>query len=152
MQKMVNRAETKTQHFWIVEIDGEKCSLCEMCAYRCPTKAIVSDKTAERLELVFDYTECDCCNGDAYCMAHCPEAAINISRVPASRRPLETAQVLISGIMAKCIGCGSIFTPEKKIIAVLKKPEVDEKLQKYCPDCRREELLKYYSGPLIEGK
>lgn len=122
-----------------VKIDKNKCSICEMCAVKCPAKAITIRRNGKIEELVFDYKLCNMCNGNPYCELNCPEKAIKIIPKKTSlKRPL----VLVSAALINCVDCGLLFVPERKIKIIRKKRGIKrKKIQEYCPDCRRKNLL-----------
>ncbi len=56
------------------EIDRDKCTMCGECAARCPSRAIVTDKTASSIGINID--ECVFC---ALCEDVCPRGAVRMS-------------------------------------------------------------------------
>lgn len=133
-----------TGNAWRVEIDTEICSLCEMCVSRCSNHALIARRDGSTVEILFDYRLCDACLGQTFCQEHCPENAVTVTRLPAKELPDEPIR-LIADRLATCRQCGSFFMPERKLATLLHQKKITPKeAQKYCPACRRENLLDGY--------
>ncbi|MFC2171726.1 ATP-binding protein [Acidobacteriota bacterium] len=131
-------------HYW-TELDKDKCSLCEMCARKCPTGALTLNPAGDIEQLLFTARLCDSCSGEVLCEIHCPEDAIKViegkggSPMPADER------VLFEGEMAACKGCGQYFMPLLKLETLLKQSKIEEQdYQRFCPACRRQHLITNY--------
>ncbi|MEW5806272.1 MAG: 4Fe-4S binding protein [Acidobacteriota bacterium] len=133
---------------WVAVLDEEKCSLCEVCANKCPTSALTINQMEDMEELVFDFRLCDDCRGEPLCQKLCPEEAIFIEPAVSLEGSTEllAPAVLMKGVLLKCQDCGTPFVPGKKMETIIAKERVGGKdIQKYCPDCRRKRLLKKFS-------
>ncbi len=141
----------KSDKKWNAILDENKCSLCEVCANKCPTGAItLGFKEKDRVEeLVFDYRLCDNCGGEPICQISCPEEAIFIKS--ADSQKLSAPVVIFQSEIFHCLDCGMAFAPGKKIETIQEKENVGERdVQSYCPNCRRRRIMEKYSGQLSE--
>jgi ferredoxin len=139
-----DKGNSKTKKTWRVEFDRDACSLCEMCVNRCPTQALFVRQQGENLEILFDLRLCDGCRGEMYCEFHCPEKAVKITRISSQELPADPV-ILIDGEMSTCQECGSRFMPERKLATLLDQEKITPKsVQKYCPACRRQNLIENY--------
>ena len=133
--------ENGNKNCWLLEVDRDRCSMCEACVGSCPQDAIGLRIENDIEELLFDHELCNGCGGAPYCRRHCPEDAIAVVRMSGSRRwtgPIS----LMSGIVVRCSDCGVSYAPLKKIEAVLKRADISQgDAQKHCPACRRKHLL-----------
>ena len=137
----------RSEKNWNAVLDENKCSLCEVCANKCPTGAITLNFKDDREEVVFDSRRCDNCNGEPICQISCPEEAIFIE--PSDSQKLHIPVVLIHSEIFHCLGCGAPFAPGKKIETIRDKENVGEKdVQSYCPDCRRRRMYEKCAGEL----
>ncbi len=137
--------DRKSEENWNAILDKEKCSLCEVCANKCPTKALALNFRDETEELVFDFRLCDNCSGEPICQNACPEEAIFIEA--ADSKELSAPIVLINSAVARCASCGAVFAPGKKIETIRGKENVGERdEQRYCPDCRRKRMYERYTN------
>jgi ferredoxin len=122
-----------------IAIDAEQCTLCSSCARLCPTGAITYvDRPAARLQ--FFEASCVQCG---ICQRGCPEQAIALNPRFAPRAVRTGWRVIGEDLLAPCIDCGQPFVPEKLLTSLLRKAEVDLRLQpeqieqmRRCPDCR----------------
>ncbi len=139
----------KSEKLWFAILDENKCSLCEVCANKCPTGAITLNFKDNREELVFDYRSCDNCSGEPLCQISCPEEAIFIR--PCDSQKLTAPVVLFHSDIFHCLDCGTPFASGKKIETIQDKENVGERdVQNYCPDCRRRHIMEKYSGDLLK--
>lgn len=134
-----------------VKLDQRTCSLCEVCAQRCPTGALSITRRESSLELFFDCRLCNGCDGEVICQEVCPEKSIEVVRTTpddaATTLTRSGSLLLIRGELIECLRCGALFAPQKKIQVVRQKPDLTEKeVQEHCPDCRRELLIDNYPG------
>jgi ferredoxin len=115
-----------------------------MCVNRCPNDALFIQRVDTTEDILFDHRLCDGCRGETYCQVHCPEEAVTVSRVPLEELPGMPVS-LISGEMAACQDCSSLFMPERKLATLLEQHKIAPKsAQHYCPPCRRNHLLDSY--------
>lgn len=139
---MLTAQNLNTKTYWIVKVDKNKCSICEVCANRCPPNAISIKKIGDFEELLFDWKLCDGCNGNPYCQEHCPEKAIRITKKHTISKSGPIIS-LVKGEVLKCQNCGSSFVPEKKLKVLLLKPDIKKKeVHILCPNCRRKRIIK----------
>ncbi len=139
----------KLEKNWNAILDENKCSLCEVCANKCPTGAITLNFKDKVEELIFDYRLCDNCNGEPICQISCPEEAIFIKS--ADSQELSAPAVIFQSEIFHCLDCGMPFAPGKKIETIREKENVGERdVQSYCPSCRRKRIMEKYSINLSE--
>jgi Pyruvate/2-oxoacid:ferredoxin oxidoreductase delta subunit len=140
-----DRRETTSGPYWLVEVDSEKCSVCEVCAHACSCGAIRSDQTGEKLVIIFRYELCDGCKE---CVQRCPEQAMILepTRSPPDHKD---GVILASSDLLMCSVCGTQFAPLSKLQAAAKKRGDDAALvREQCPLCRRTQMV----ARLIEEK
>jgi ferredoxin len=135
---------TPGPHWW-VEVDAEKCSLCDVCGRRCATGAIRSEQEGETVALLFRYRLCDGC-GD--CLKSCPEDAMRLMET--EDPPSESGEhVLAAGKMLQCSVCGAHFAPIMKLQAASRRrADKADVIHEQCPLCRRTQMV----ARLIEEK
>lgn len=122
---------------WRVEVDAEKCSLCEVCVHHCPPAAIRSEQSGDTLFILFQPNLCDGCQA---CLERCPEDAIRLVRVDAPREGEE--EVLVKSQMLHCEVCGTWFAPVSKLRAASRKTEDNaDIIREQCPLCRRTQMV-----------
>lgn len=123
---------------WMVELDQERCTLCEGCVRGCPTGALVLERGDCSLSLVFDATLCHGCPDGDSCEVTCPEEAISLSRGASSDGPV----TLVESPLITCSGCAKTFAAAHKLDALARAGRVHHKLVRdLCPVCRREQLV-----------
>jgi len=123
---------------WLVEVDAEKCSLCEVCVHCCPSGAIRTEPGEETLAIVFAPELCDGCGT---CLERCPEKVMTLVKLEAlpSR---EGTLVLAKGEMLQCSVCGAYFAPKSKLEAASHRRGDDAALiREQCPICRRTRMV-----------
>ncbi len=138
------RMEHKGKSPYTVEVDTELCSLCEVCAHRCPTGALSIERDGKDLRLLFRHELCNGCPGGKICQEVCPEKAIRLvergDTVPATGS-MEVV-ILAQSEMLKCEYCGEYFAPVQKVSAVSKRSGGKKELiRNYCPLCRRTQMV-----------
>lgn len=130
---------------WTVQLDKEKCSICEVCARRCPKKALTLSTNNNTTELLFNIEFCDGCNGKPVCETSCPEEAIHIQKDNNIPGKFPCTLSLISGEVIKCKICSSSFSPKTKLGILLKKEKISsQEIHRICPECRREYIIKNF--------
>ena len=117
-----------------VRLEGDKCSMCGLCAGSCPAGALLYEETAEATRLLNLPGRCAACG---ICVDLCPEGAIHIERnlqlasLEGDPRELKTSRVIC------CLACGNAFAGEAMLTLVLQRlPQPSSVLLDYCPDCR----------------
>ena len=123
---------------WQVEVDADRCSLCEVCGQRCPTGAIRGELTDGSLSIVFNHRLCDGCRK---CVESCPEKAMSLAETEAlTDSPHE--RILATGGLLRCAVCGARFAPEAKLEAASHRRGDDaELISDQCPLCRRTQMV-----------
>ncbi|UCF06241.1 MAG: 4Fe-4S binding protein [bacterium] len=151
-QKGANRRRNSSSGRWTVELDVDKCSLCEVCARRCPTGAIRLERTGDSITLYFKHSKCTGCSEETSCEAICPEQAITLIELdkPTGRRK---EVKLIQSKLVQCSYCHEYFSPNKKLESLGKKG-LHHKVEKtLCPLCRRTNLVvKLIDEKMVPGK
>jgi ferredoxin len=125
---------------WIVELDAGKCSLCEVCARRCPTGAIILERKKDTFVLYFKHGACNGCGGEKTCEAICPEEAITVRELEksAGRRG---KVLLVKSELLRCSYCDEYYSPDIKLEKLGKKGLHHEVERSLCPICRRLKLV-----------
>jgi len=132
--------------FGEVIIDREKCTMCELCYSKCPTRAFTIIKEVDMITLAFNYQKCVGCT---LCSSICPENAISLKRYLSLSNLLnDSPRVLITQELVKCSRCGKPFITRGKLRKIEKIYEgmgaagVD-KLQslRLCPECKRTKIV-----------
>jgi ferredoxin len=125
---------------WLLELDAARCSLCEVCARRCPSGALRVETRNETLWLVYRPALCQGCALEESCQALCPEQAI---RLTGRQQPAAEAEVvLLESAMMRCSYCGQPFSPARKLDALADKSQTGRDLVRdLCPLCRRTQLV-----------
>ena len=123
---------------WQVEVDADKCSLCEVCGKRCRTGAIRSEQTEDALSILFRYRLCDGCRD---CLKICPEKAMRLAEAETEPGAPDEVVLAASG-MLRCSVCGGDFVPEAKLRAASHRRGDDADLiPNQCPLCRRTQMV-----------
>ena len=113
-------AKTDDSH-WMVAIDEERCSLCEVCVHHCPTGALSSERAEQRLRVIFRSARCNGCNDAPTCRDRCPEEVVRVSRSPG---PADSeGRVLAEGELLQCGYCNAWFAPLTKVDTVSRKTD-----------------------------
>ncbi len=134
------RQEHCRQKHWVVEVDGELCSLCECCARDCPSGALLADTDGERLVLTFQSSLCTACAPGEGCEATCPEQAI--TRHDGGDSVSDERGQLVDGQLIHCTYCNATFATMRKLDRLATKRSNEAAIQsKLCPLCRRKHLV-----------
>jgi len=125
--------------FFDINIDEDKCTLCEACVRNCPTHALEIESNGD-IRLLFSHQKCIGCER---CIDSCPEDAIDIvKRVNPSLLSNGKYILKASSKVAYCISCGAPIGSEKYIKRIedrLRESGVDEeyiKSVRYCKKCK----------------
>ena len=121
--------------FGQVRVDESRCSLCGLCADRCPTGALRYEESSKKANLLFTAADCTGCR---LCSDACPENALKIIRSLEESLLRDEPIVLKAADLRRCQQCGRGYAPEAMVSRVLsslgeRAPAVDVG---YCPDCR----------------
>jgi len=125
---------------WVVELDTEKCTLCEACSRKCPTAALRMVRNDGIQALFFKQSECIGCTGETSCVVICPEKAISLYKLESGESKDEEVK-LIECEMIRCAYCHEYFTPDIKIESIEKMGLGHDVEKTYCPICRRTNLV-----------
>jgi ferredoxin len=121
---------------WTVELDPEKCTMCEGCVKHCPTGALSLNQSQDELSLLFDASLCHGCPTSESCQDICPEEAIRLGRGETGQR------VLLTSPLVECASCHKNFAAAQKLEALSRTSRVHHELVRdLCPLCRREQLV-----------
>ncbi len=126
-----------------VEVD-QGCTLCGVCAEKCPMGALHLVKGGELTSLTF---RPDLCVGCGYCLEVCPESAMKIHPAELDpREDLSEPRVLRSDELARCVECGEPIGPQSLVMAVyrrLKAQGMDKAAETalLCQQCRAKKML-----------
>jgi ferredoxin len=102
----------------LVSVNPERCSLCGLCAVRCPTGALrLNAREGEaRLEMT-----AAACAGCGLCVSACPEHAISVRRQFPVAELLEPRRELMASGMDVCVRCGAAIAPTALRLAVARR-------------------------------
>jgi len=140
-----NAGEVALEHpsspLGIVEVRGDICTGCGMCAMACPTGALNYDMGDEGTALTFDAATCVACG---QCLPKCPEAkhgAISLSRRTDLWRISEGRKLIYQENTPLCIACGAPIAPSKMIKRIEEllggeRAATTSILTRYCLTCR----------------
>ncbi len=121
--------------FGQAKLHVEACTLCALCAERCPTGALAYTESQEEARLLFTARDCTGCG---LCAAACPEAALRVERrlEPASLKG--GALALKIDELMRCHQCQRPFAPRAMTSRVLSQlgAKASPIMTGYCPDCR----------------
>lgn len=106
--------ETRTILIGKIEIDSDRCTLCNACVKACPTNALKLLQTQEKESILFKPANCIACN---YCAEICPENAIKTRR-QLPKDPY-TWITLVEDENGHCLACGKPLTPKKQLSSIL---------------------------------
>ncbi len=124
--------------FWQVNIDTNKCSLCEVCARRCQPGALESETKDSTLAILFLHELCDGCRD---CLTRCPEEAITLVQLEAASAD-RGPKTLAKSEMLRCTVCAGLFAPVTKLDAAAHRRDNDlDLIQEHCPLCRRTQMV-----------
>ena len=135
--------------FFRVSVSEEKCTLCGVCAEKCPVDALEMKHDEKGYTLIFKHERC---NGCTLCENVCPEKAIKVSRA-VNPSWLGVEKTLAYSPPARCIYCGRDIGPEKKI-ALIERRLRDAgavralSMVRVCRECKSRKML----GELIGGR
>lgn len=103
----------------VVSVEGDRCTLCGLCAQACPHSALAFEQAEDSATLVFDGTRCVACDR---CVDSCPENAVTVE----PRVDLATLRAgmreLKAGPVARCARCRRPIAPsamQERIQALL---------------------------------
>jgi ferredoxin len=120
---MIRLPPDHTLPFFDMEVDGDRCTYCELCQKNCPDHAIEFTKGQGVERFVFDPA---LCSGCVICEENCPMEAIHVSRL------VELSPILrgikaekASDLEAKCERCGTVLGT-KGSLAVLKQKLLEQ--------------------------
>ena len=134
-----NNNDTKKSKLWMVQLNQDTCSMCEVCARRCPTGALHLEREKDILSLHFSSMKCIGCADEKGCQALCPEDAIKLEELVS---PEKEADILLNkSKMIKCAYCHAFFATETKLGVIKKKKLAHEVVEDYCPLCRRTNMV-----------
>lgn len=90
-----------------VEIDSDKCTMCELCAAHCPTGALKLEQAGGDTKILFSYSECVACN---ICLKSCPErkkGAIKVEKAIDWQSLKNSPVMLVESKQICCSKCGT---------------------------------------------
>lgn len=127
--------------FGVVEFQAEGCTGCLACVKTCPTGALASESSRDRVTISFLASSC---NGCGMCVDVCPETASEIIQVRQTTDldALSHGRVeLYNDQLAICKGCGASIGSQALLRHIEKSLPLDNKalhtaLSSYCPSCR----------------
>lgn len=134
-------AESPRRPHHLVEVDADRCSLCEYCAKHCPTDALRIERTATELRLFFAPASCSGCPEAQSCETVCPEEALRLRTVEGEAAP-DGERLLASGEYVICANCREAFAPLNKLETLAQRNPTKHAIEReLCPVCRRKMLV-----------
>jgi ferredoxin len=116
----------------IMELDPSACTLCMVCAERCPSKALALESLGPGLiRLTFDHRACDGC---VLCERVCPEHAITMRRAIDPAATFEP-RILKEDSWTLCASCSVPVAPMSMVAQVQARLGSPVALD-LCPDCK----------------
>lgn len=127
--------------FGVVELRADGCTGCLTCAKVCPTGALVSENSRDRVTMSF---VASLCNGCGMCVDVCPEAAtktLQVRRMTNMDTLSHDRVELYNDQLAICKGCGASIASQALLRRIKASLAPDNKalhtvLSSYCPSCR----------------
>ncbi|MEM0027463.1 MAG: 4Fe-4S binding protein [Ignisphaera sp.] len=128
-----------------IEVDPVKCTGCGACTRICPPKALSLIREGETLILRYFVGKCIFCG---MCADICPEKAIAITKeFELASENLSELNVDVEHELKKCVKCGATFVSTKLLNKVRSQVEaLPDDIAELCPNCRRLEILKRFTG------
>jgi ferredoxin len=124
----------------IAQVDGEKCTICEVCIRHCPNTAYRLDGDGKTVQLLFKPDACDGCPNRVSCVDKCPEKAIAFKK--RSGAVASDEQVVAESRLVQCAYCGEHFSSSERVERVAKRLSKGKEVERtYCPLCRRTRLV-----------
>lgn len=132
-------------------VDPQRCTLCEVCARKCPTRALtIGREGGEAVKLLFNPANCVNCG---LCVRLCREGAIKISEERELDWLRPRAEELDRDEVVRCRRCGAPVDNKKRLLKVARTLGASLEDLAYCPPCRQEAtaslLLKPLSGRAV---
>ena len=127
--------------FGVVELRTDGCTGCLTCVNVCPTGALASENSRDRVTMSFLASSC---NGCGMCVDVCPETATETLQVRRMTNldTLSNGRVeLYNDQLAICKGCGAKIVSQALLRRMKASLAPDNKalhtvLSSYCPSCR----------------
>lgn len=94
--------------FGIVSAD-HRCTLCGVCASRCPTGALRLAASGGGTALEFEHRRCVACG---FCVRDCPERALRLRRAADPAALASGPRALARAFVARCGDCGAELAPD----------------------------------------
>ena len=130
----------KERKSYRVEVDRQRCSLCEACSHHCPTGALSQHAEGKVMGLYHRPALCTGCPGRRSCEDICPEDAARVLESAEKARRSEIV-VLVESEMLCCRYCNELFAPESRVDRVSEKHATQAAEREFCPLCRRTNLI-----------
>lgn len=101
---------------------AETCSLCGICAERCPTGALSAASGPGWKGIDYEALSCTNCG---LCTAICPESAISAQAATSWEKAAQPRQVLARGQLGRCERCGQPFRAATETVCPACENEAD---------------------------
>lgn len=88
---------------------GARCTLCGVCAARCPAGAIALTASGGETALTFEHGRCVACG---FCVRACPEGALRLRRAADPAALASGPRALARATVPRCQGCGAELGPD----------------------------------------
>lgn len=88
---------------------GARCTLCGVCAARCPAGALRLTASGGENALTFEHGRCVACG---FCVRACPEGALRLGRAVDAAALASGPRALGRATVPRCEGCGAELAPD----------------------------------------
>jgi len=116
----------------LVGVAADRCTMCRLCAERCPSGALRIEETADgSARLAFDHASCDGCG---LCRDVCPEHAVTV-RLGVDTEAAGRLEILKEDAWVLCAACGNRVAPKEMVARIASRMSLPMSLD-LCPDCK----------------
>lgn len=107
---------------WYPRHFTEACTVCQVCALRCPTGALAAEQSADRRAVTYGAALCTNCG---LCGHVCPENAVKAESAMTAEAVATPRRVLAAVTLSRCGTCGHSFAGDGTL----------------CPECSNENAM-----------
>ena len=128
--------------FGKVEVNGSRCTGCDICTLDCPTEALYSSLSEEgEYQLLFRQQSCVGCG---QCVNSCPEECLSLANLLELECLSSSPMVLFQTDIARCRECGALIAPRSMLTGLKRRLSDSGEDMAYlalCFDCRAKSLF-----------
>ncbi|PIU54974.1 MAG: hypothetical protein COS88_05945, partial [Chloroflexi bacterium CG07_land_8_20_14_0_80_51_10] len=124
--------------FGRLELDSSECTGCGLCAFNCPTEALIflPGSDGSSYQLLFHYQSCVGCG---QCVNSCPEGCLQMENILDLDRLNSPAKTIFEDDILRCRECGAPIGPRAMINKLKDKISATggpTSQLEICPECR----------------